>query len=92
MPADPDEPILHVGARAPEGFLSANHNASFDHMAFRMTGATEFREHVRKLGIKFEEQNVPEAGYQIFLMKPDGSDVRLLAATNRRTGRSQSSL
>ena len=38
-----DEPILHVGARAPEGFLSDTHNASFDHMAFRMTGAIEFR-------------------------------------------------
>jgi catechol 2,3-dioxygenase-like lactoylglutathione lyase family enzyme len=68
-----DEPILHVGARAPEGFLSAEHNASFDHMAFRMTGATEFRDHVRKVGVPFEEQNVPEAGYQIFLKDPVGT-------------------
>ena len=68
-----DEPILHVGARAPEGFLSEKHNASFDHMAFRMTGASEFRDHVRKLGLTFEEQNVPEAGYQIFLKDPVGT-------------------
>ena len=68
-----DEPILHVGARAPENFLSDKHNASFDHMAFRMTGAAEFRDHVRKLGVTFEEQNVPEAGYQIFLKDPVGT-------------------
>ena len=52
-----DEPILHVGARVQEGFLSDKHNASFDHMAFRMKGASEFRDHVRKLGVQFEEQN-----------------------------------
>jgi len=68
-----DEPILHVGGRAPEGFLSEKHNASFDHMAFRMTGAAEFRDHVRKLGIPFEQQNVPEAGFQIFLKDPVGT-------------------
>ena len=68
-----DEPILHVGTRLPPGGLSAEHNASFDHMAFRMYGAREFRDHVRKLGVKFEEQNVPEAGYQIFLRDPVGT-------------------
>jgi catechol 2,3-dioxygenase-like lactoylglutathione lyase family enzyme len=68
-----DEPIIHVGARVAEGFLSEKHNGSVDHFAFRMKGATEFREHVRKLGLKFEEQNVPEAGYQIFLRDPVGT-------------------
>lgn len=68
-----DEPILHVGARVDEGFLTEKHTASFDHMAFRMSGATEFRDHVRKLGVKFEEQNVPEAGYQIFMKDPVGT-------------------
>jgi hypothetical protein len=38
-----------------------------------MKGASEFRDHVRKLGVKFEEQNVPEAGYQIFLKDPIGT-------------------
>ena len=42
-------------------------------MAFRMNGASEFRDHVRKLGLTFEEQNVPEAGYQIFLKDPVGT-------------------
>ena len=68
-----DEPIIHVGARVPEAFLQEKHNGSVDHIAFRMTGATEFREHVRSLGIPFEEQNVPEAGYQIFLKDPIGT-------------------
>ena len=68
-----DEPLIHVGARVKEGFLSEHHNGSVDHIAFRMKGATEFREHVRKLGVTFEEQNVPEAGYQIFLRDPIGT-------------------
>ena len=68
-----DEPIIHVGARVPEGFLSEKHNGSVDHFAFRMKGATEFRDLVRKLEIPFEEQNVPEAGYQIFLRDPVGT-------------------
>jgi hypothetical protein len=68
-----DEPILHVGARVPDGFLSDKHNGSVDHIAFRMKGAREFRDHVRRLGITFEEQNVPEAGYQIFLKDPIGT-------------------
>jgi hypothetical protein len=28
---------------------------------------------VRKLGVQFEEQNVPEAGYQIFMKDPVGT-------------------
>ena len=68
-----DEPLLHVGARVADGFLSEDHNGSVDHIAFRMKGATDFRTHVRKLGVKFEEQNVPEAGYQIFLRDPIGT-------------------
>ena len=68
-----DEPIIHVGARVAEGFLSDKHNGSVDHFAFRMKGATEFREHLRGLGIAFEQQNVPEAGFQIFLKDPVGT-------------------
>jgi hypothetical protein len=68
-----DKPLVHVGARVPDGFLSEKHNGSVDHIAFRMTGAREFRDHVRNLGVAFEEQNVPEAGYQIFLKDPVGT-------------------
>lgn len=68
-----DEPLIHVSARCPDNFLSHQHNGSVDHIAFRMKGATEFRDHVRRLGVAFEEQNVPEAGYQIFLRDPIGT-------------------
>ena len=67
------EPLIHVSARAPEGFLSAKHNGSVDHIAFRMAGASDFRAHVRSLGVAFEEQNVPNAGYQIFVRDPVGT-------------------
>lgn len=70
---DGDHPIVHVSARCPEGFLSEKHTSSIDHIAFRANGAREFRERVRSLGVVFEEQNVPNAGYQIFLKDPVGS-------------------
>src|SRR3954471_20360597 len=54
-----DEPLIHVSVRCPEGFLSDKHNGSVDHIAFRMSGASDFRAHVRNLGVQFEEQNVP---------------------------------
>ena len=38
-----------------------------------MTGAMEFREHVKKLGIEHDAQNVPNAGFQIFLKDPLGT-------------------
>jgi hypothetical protein len=38
-----------------------------------MSGAAEFRDRVRKLGIKFDAQNVPDAGFQIFLKDPIGT-------------------
>jgi catechol 2,3-dioxygenase-like lactoylglutathione lyase family enzyme len=70
---DGDHPIVHVSARCPEGFLTASHTSSIDHVAFRVMGAREFRERVRRSGVPFEEQNVPNAGYQIFLKDPVGS-------------------
>lgn len=68
-----DESLVHVGARVADGFLSEKHNGSVDHVAFRMSGASDFREHLRKTGVAFEEQNVPNAGYQIFLRDPVGT-------------------
>ena len=70
---DGDHPIVHVSARCPEGHLSETHRSSIDHIAFRAYGARAFREHVVSLGVAFEEQNVPNAGYQIFLKDPVGS-------------------
>ena len=68
-----NEPLVHVSVRVPDGFLTEKHNGSVDHIAFRMKGAREFRDHVRKTGIPFEEQNVPEAGFQIFMRDPIGT-------------------
>ena len=42
-----NDALIHVSARCPDGFLQDKHNGSVDHVAFGMTGAAEFREHVR---------------------------------------------
>ena len=71
-----DHPIVHVGARYAEGSLARDkHNGSIDHVAFNATGAAEFRARLVRLGIPFEEQNVPSAGYQIFLHDPVGTKL-----------------
>jgi extradiol dioxygenase family protein len=69
-----DQPIIHVGARfQKDQFAGEKHNGSFDHIAFAATGAAAFREHLVKTGVTFEEQNVPNAGYQFFLHDPVGT-------------------
>jgi catechol 2,3-dioxygenase-like lactoylglutathione lyase family enzyme len=68
-----NHPIVHVSARCPEGFIQEKHHSSVDHIAFDMTGASEFHERVKKLGIKYEAQNVAGAGFQIFLRDPLGT-------------------
>ncbi|MGH8616498.1 MAG: VOC family protein [Burkholderiales bacterium] len=71
-----DEPLIHVGARFPKNqFAGEKHNATFDHVAFAATGVVPFREHLQKMGVKFEEQNVPNAGYQFFLHDPVGTKL-----------------
>jgi catechol 2,3-dioxygenase-like lactoylglutathione lyase family enzyme len=73
---DGDEPILHVGARFPKGSLVRDtHNGSMDHIAFRTSGAVEFRKHLKRLGVEFEEQNIENAGYQVFLYDPVGTKL-----------------
>jgi extradiol dioxygenase family protein len=73
---DAEEPILHVGARFPKGsFVKDKHNGSMDHIAFRTSGAVEFRKHLKKLGVEFEEQNIEKAGYQVFLYDPVGTKL-----------------
>jgi catechol 2,3-dioxygenase-like lactoylglutathione lyase family enzyme len=73
---DGREPILHVGARFPKGsFVKDKHSGSMDHIAFRTSGAVEFRKHLKKLGVEFEEQNIENAGYQVFLYDPVGTKL-----------------
>lgn len=74
---DGDQAIIHVGARFPEGYVTKTdkHSGSVDHVAFRATGAVEFRARLARLGVAFEEQNVPNAGYQVFLHDPVGTKL-----------------
>ena len=65
---DGDDPIVHVGARFPEGsIVKDKHSGSVDHIAFKASGAVEFRKRLKRLGMVFEEQNIENAGYQVFL-------------------------
>jgi catechol 2,3-dioxygenase-like lactoylglutathione lyase family enzyme len=72
-----ERPIVHVVARFPDGWNHEPHRGGFDHIAFSMTGAAEVRERLERLGYTFEQQNVPEAGFQIFLCDPAGNKVEL---------------
>jgi hypothetical protein len=73
---DGDDPIVHVGARFPKGsFVRDKHNGSMDHIAWRASGAVDFRRKLKKLGIEFEEQNIENAGYQVFLYDPVGTKL-----------------
>ena len=71
---DGDHPLVHVTVRCKEGELGGDrHNSAVDHIAFRSYGASDFRAHLDGLGMKYEQQNVPQAGYQIFLRDPMGT-------------------
>ena len=72
-----DEPLVHVGARFPEGSIAKHqkHTGSIDHIAFKCTGSAEMRERLVRNGIPFEEQNVENAGFQIFLIDPVGTKL-----------------
>lgn len=73
---DGDDPVIHVSARFPQGsIIKDQHSGSVDHIAFKASGAVEFRKHLKKLGIDFEEQNIENAGYQVFLYDPVGTKI-----------------
>jgi catechol 2,3-dioxygenase-like lactoylglutathione lyase family enzyme len=73
---DGEDPIIHVNARYPEGsFVKDRHNGSVDHVAFKASGAADFRKRLTQLGIEFQEQNIKDAGYQVFLYDPVGTKL-----------------
>ena len=73
---DGADPIIHIGARFPEGsFVKDRHNGSVDHIAFKASGAADFRRRLTQLGIEFQEQNIKDAGYQVFLYDPVGTKL-----------------
>ena len=68
-----DHPLVHVSERCAEGFLQEKHHGSVDHIAFDSHGAAEFQTRLDNMKIKYEQQNVADAGYQIFLRDPIGT-------------------
>ncbi|MBI4194659.1 MAG: glyoxalase [Betaproteobacteria bacterium] len=74
---DGDDPIVHVSARFPEGSIAKNdkHTGSIDHIAFKAAGAADFRKRLKQFGVAFEEQNIENAGYQVFLHDPVGTKL-----------------
>ncbi len=71
-----DDPILHVGARFKQGSqIKDHHSGSLDHIAWKATGAVDFRKRLKSLNIEFEEQNIKDAGYQVFLYDPVGTKL-----------------
>ena len=73
---DGDDPIIHVGAHYPQGSLVKDkHSGSVDHIAFKASGAVDFRKHLKQLGVEFEEQNIKDAGYQVFVYDPVGTKL-----------------
>lgn len=73
---DGDDPIVHVSARFPQdSFVKDGHNGSVDHIAFKTSGAVDFRKRLKRLGVEFEEQNIENAGYQVFLYDPVGTKL-----------------
>jgi len=70
------DPIVHVSARFPKGsFVKDKHSGSVDHIAWKASGAVDFRKKLKKLNIEFEEQNIENAGYQVFLYDPVGTKL-----------------
>jgi catechol 2,3-dioxygenase-like lactoylglutathione lyase family enzyme len=73
---DGDDPIVHVSARFPkDSFVQDAHSGSVDHIAFKTSGAVDFRKRLKRLGVEFEEQNIEKAGYQVFLYDPVGTKL-----------------
>ena len=68
-----EQPVVHVTARCEAGYVQPEHHGSIDHVAFQCRGATEFLEKLKSMNVSCEQQNVANAGYQIFLRDPLGT-------------------
>jgi catechol 2,3-dioxygenase-like lactoylglutathione lyase family enzyme len=73
-----DHPLVHVVTRFKADWTGLDESkSSYDHTAYAVKGVQDFRARFRKMGIPFEEQNVPNAGFQMFLRDPVGNKVEL---------------
>lgn len=71
---DGEDPIIHVASRFPQGsFVKEKHNGSVDHSAFKASGAIDFRLRLQQPDVEFEERNIRDAGYQVFIYVPVGT-------------------
>ena len=73
-----DHPLVHVVSRFKSDWPGIDEKRSgYDHTAYAVTGVQQFRDRLHKLGIKYDEQNVPNAGFQMFMRDPVGNKVEL---------------
>ncbi len=73
-----DHPLVHVVVRFQADWPGLDEKrSSYDHTAYEVSGVQQFRERLKRLGIKFDEQNVPNAGFQMFMRDPVGNKVEL---------------
>lgn len=73
-----DHPLVHVVTRFKPDWQGLDEGrSSYDHTAYDVKGVAEFRARIKKMGIPCEEQNVPNAGFQMFLRDPVGNKVEL---------------
>ncbi len=73
-----EHPLVHVVTRFKADWGGIDEKrSSYDHTAYDVKGVQQFRERLKKSGIPFEEQNVPNAGFQMFMRDPVGNKVEL---------------
>ena len=73
-----DHPLIHVVVRFADDWPGGDEKrSSWDHVAFDVTGVDEYRRRLIEYGAQFDEQNVPEAGFQMFVRDPVGNKIEL---------------
>lgn len=73
-----DHPLVHVVSRFKPDWPGIDEQRSgYDHTAYAVTGVHEFRARLKQAGIVYDEQNVPNAGFQMFMRDPVGNKVEL---------------
>ena len=71
-------PLIHVVVRFADDWPGSDEkNSSLDHVAFDVTGVEEYRRRLLEFGAHFDEQNVPDAGFQMFVRDPVGNKIEL---------------
>lgn len=68
-----NQAIVHISARCEEHFIQAEHRGSVDHIAFAASGSAALIERLTTLGIAYDTQQVPGAGFQVFITDPLGT-------------------